>query len=138
MTRTLLDTGPLVAYMSDRDEWHEWAVTQFSSLRPPLLTCQPVLAETCFLIQRNGGQPAETLQLLQLGVFEAALDLNTEAAALEALMRRYDDMPISLADACLVRMSEVHADCRLLTLDRDFRRYRRHGRQMIPLLAPWN
>jgi uncharacterized protein len=138
MTKTLLDTGPLVAYMSDRDEWHEWAVTQFSSLRPPLLTCQPVLAEACFLIQRNGGQPAETLQLLQRGVFEAALDLNTEAAALEALMRRYDDMPISLADACLVRMSEAHADCRLLTLDRDFRRYRRHGRQMIPLLAPWN
>jgi predicted nucleic acid-binding protein len=52
-------------------------------------------------------------------------------------MRRYGDMPMSLADACLVRLSETHSDCRVFTIDSDFVRYRRHGRQMIPLLTPW-
>ena len=62
----LLDAGPLVAYMSERDEWHDWAVTQFASLRPPLSTCEPVLAEACFVVQRNGGQPAALRSGLEL------------------------------------------------------------------------
>jgi hypothetical protein len=72
------------------------------ALPPPLLTCEPVLTEACFLIQRNGGQPAEVLKQVQAGVLEVALGVGTEAAALETLMRRYADTPMSLADACLV------------------------------------
>lgn len=136
MTRTLLDTGPLVAFLNRNDHWHEWARAQMGALPPPLLTCEPVLTEACFLIQRNGGQPAEVLKKVQAGVLAVALDLQTEAAALEALMRRYEDTPMSLADACLVRLSELHTDCQVFTLDRDFRRYRRHGRQVIPLVTP--
>ncbi len=52
------------------------------------------------------------------------------------LMRRYADTPMSFADACLVRMSELHSDCAVLTLDSDFLAYRRHGRQTIPSLIP--
>lgn len=136
MTRTLLDTGPLVAFLNRNDQWHAWAKGQMGALPPPLLTCEPVLTEACFLIQRNGGQPAEVLKKVQAGVLAVALDLQTEAAALEALMRRYEDTPMSLADACLVRLSELHTDCQVFTLDRDFRRYRRHGRQVIPLVTP--
>lgn len=51
-------------------------------------------------------------------------------------MRRYADVPMSLADACLVRMSELSDDASVLTLDSDFRIYRRLGRQAIPLLTP--
>ena len=91
---------------------------------------------TCFLIQRHGGQPADLLTKVQAGVIEVALEIETEAVALETLMRRYEDTPMSLADACLVRLSELHSDCQVFTLDRHFRRYRRHGRQVIPLLAP--
>ena len=137
MTTTLLDAGPLVAYLSDRDKWHAWAVNQFVSLRPPVLTCEAVLSEACFLTRRNGGEPPDILQMLQRGAFAIAFDLETETASVEVLMRRYSDAPMSLADACLVRLSELHRDCRLLTLDRHFARYRRHGRQVIPLLAPW-
>jgi predicted nucleic acid-binding protein len=86
--------------------------------------------------QRNGGQLAEVLTQVQAGVIEVALEIETEAAGLEALLRRYQDTPMSLADACLVRLAELHADCQVFTLDADFRRYRRHGRQVIPLLAP--
>lgn len=137
MTATLLDAGPLVAYLSDRDKWHTWAVKQFANLRPPLVSCEAVLSEACFLVRRNGGGAADVLRLLQRRAFEIAFNLETEVLAVETLMRRYADTPISLADACLVRLSELHRDCRVLTLDSHFTRYRRHGRQLIPLLAPW-
>jgi predicted nucleic acid-binding protein len=136
MTRTLLDTGPLVAFLNRTDQWHAWAKAQMGALPPPLLTCEPVLTEASFLIHRNGGQPAHVLKKVQAGVIEVALQIETEAAALEALMRRYQDTPMSLADACLVRLSELHSDCQVFTLDTDFRLYRRHGRQIIPLLTP--
>jgi uncharacterized protein len=136
MSRVLLDTGPLVAFLNRNDQWHHWAKAQMGALAPPLLTCEPVLTEACFLTQRNGGQPAEVLKKVQAGVIAIALELQTEAAALETLMRRYEDTPMSLADACQVRLSELHSDCLVFTLDADFRRYRRHGRQVIPLLAP--
>ncbi len=51
-------------------------------------------------------------------------------------MQRYADQPMSFADACLVRMTELHPDSMLITLDGDFRVYRRHGRQAIPLATP--
>lgn len=137
MTRTIVDSGPLVAFYSTRDRHHRWAVEQLRALRPPLLTCEPALTEACFLLQRNNGQPEVILRALQDRIIEVALNLQREAAALETLMGRYADKPMSLADACLVRLSEFHSDCRLLTVDSDFRRYRRHGRQIIPLLAPW-
>jgi len=117
MKRTMLDAGPLVAYLSGRDRNHKWAVSQFAALRPPLVTCEPVLAEACFLVRQNSGRPADVLKLLQRGIFQIGLVVET--------------------DACLVRLSELHADCRVFTLDSDFNRYRRNGRQMIPLLAPW-
>ena len=137
MTRTLLDSGPLVAFLDRKDCSHRWAYEQMGVLQPPLLTCEPVLTETCFLLQRGTGNPTLVLQALQQGTLQVAFDVETEAAALENLMRRYTDLPMSLADACLVRLSELHQDSRVFTLDRDFALYRRHGRQVIPLLVPW-
>lgn len=136
MSKTLVDTGPLVAYLSARDAWHEWATAQFASLRPPLLTSESVIAEACFLVHRNKGDAADVLEMLRRHVIEIAFDLTAEIAAIETLMRRYADTPMSLADGSLVRMSELHADCRVFTIDSDFKHYRRHGRQLIPLLAP--
>jgi len=137
MIRTLLDSGPLVAFYDRKDAWHAWSHDQIACLQPPLLTCEPALSEACFLLQRGGGSPTIVLQALRAGVLKIDFEITREAAALEALMSRYSDVPMSLADACLVRLSELHADCTVFTLDRDFRQYRRHGRQVIPLIAPW-
>ena len=137
MKATLVDSGPRVAFFSVRDRFHLWAREQLNALPPPLLTCEPVLTEACFLIHRNGGDPAVILRMIQKGIVRIAVGIETEAPALEKLMSRYADTPMSLADACLVRLSEMHSDCRVFTMDSDFRRYRRHGRQIIPLLAPW-
>jgi predicted nucleic acid-binding protein len=132
----VVDAGPIVAWLNGRDAQHEWAKGEFGRLKPPLRTCEPVLAEAAFLVQRSGGDPGAVLALVVKGVLRVAISLQDEAAHLHALMRRYHDVPMSLADACLVRLSELVDDVYVMTLDGDFRIYRRKGRQVIPIRAP--
>jgi uncharacterized protein len=136
MTRIIVDTGPLVAYFNRRDRWHRWVADQMAALNPPLVTCEPVLTEACFLIQRAGGRPVDLIRKVAQRSLEIGIDLEEDAAGVESLMQRYADTPMSLADACLVRLTERFPDCRLFTLDSDFEHYRRNGRQVIPLLHP--
>lgn len=136
MTRIIIDTGPLVAYYNRRDRWHRWVADQMAALNPPLVTCEPVLTEACFLIQRAGGRPVDLIRKIAQRSLEIGIDLEEDASGIESLMQRYADTPMSLADACLVRLAERLPDCRLFTLDSDFEHYRRNGRQVIPLLRP--
>ncbi len=81
--------------------------------------------------------PTVILTKVNDGTLRPAFEVAREAAALETLIFRYADTPMSLADACLVRLSELHRNCRVFTLDRHFKHYRRYGRSVIPLLSPW-
>lgn len=94
------------------------------------------MAETTFLLARNGHDPAKALALVSRGVVRIGMALGEEIASVQALFQRYGNVPVSLADACLIRMSELHERCRVFTLDADFHIYRRHGRKVIPLLRP--
>jgi predicted nucleic acid-binding protein len=116
--------------------YHSWAVEQWKRLRLPLLTCEPVLTEAAFLLHREGRGADAIFALLERGVVKVALAVEKEQADLRALMYRYRNRPMSLADACLVRLSEIHAGARVFTLDSDFRIYRRHGNKVIPTLMP--
>ena len=87
---------------------HEWAVEQWKRLSPPLLTCEPVLTEAAFLLKREGRDTDPLFALLERGVIRIALAVQEEQADLRALMHRYRNRPMSLADACLVRLSEIH------------------------------
>jgi predicted nucleic acid-binding protein len=109
---------------------------QWKRLRPPLLTCEPVFTETAFLLKREGRDTDSLFALLERGVIRVALSVQEEQADLRTLMRRYRNRPMSLANACLVRFSEIHAAAEVLTLDSDFRIYRRHGNKVIPLRIP--
>ena len=132
----LLDTGPLVSFLGFGLRHHAWAVEQWKRLRPPLLTCEPVLTEAAFLLKREGRDTDAIFELLERGVMRIALGVQKEQADLRSLMQRYRNRPMSLADACLVRLSEVHADAEVFTLDSDFRIYRRHGNKVIPVRMP--
>ena len=132
----LLDTGPLVAFLDRRDAYHEWAKEQFSVNRAPLLTNEPVLAEACHLLRGIRGGRAAVIALARSGAIRIAFHLEPHIASVEVLLRKYDSVPMSLADACLVRMSELHATSAALTVDTDFRLYRRHGRRTIPAIMP--
>jgi predicted nucleic acid-binding protein len=132
----LLDTGPLLSFLAAGLRHHDWVVEQWKRLRPPLLTCEPVLTETAYLLKREGRDADPLFALLDRGVIRVAFAVQQEQADLRALMHRYRNRPMSLADACLVRLSEIHAAGEVFTLDSDFRIYRRHGNKIIPLLTP--
>ena len=133
--RVLMDSGPLVAYFCTREAHHKWAVDQFASFTPPVLTCEAVLAETTFLIAGQGIPAWRLLDKLRDGVFRVGLQLGAEGAAVQALMKRYAKVPMSLADACLVRLAEI-TDLPICTLDPHFENYRTHGRRRPPLILP--
>lgn len=132
----LLDTGPLVAFLAAGLEHHAWVCEQWKRLHPPLLTCEPVLTEAAFLLKREGHEADPLFELLERGVLRVGLEVKEQLADLRALMRRYQNRPMSLADACLVRLAELHPSGVVLTLDSDFRIYRRHGNKVIPVLMP--
>ena len=132
----LLDTGPLVALLDRRDVHHEWTKDLFRETRPPAYTCEAVLSEVCFLLRSLPGGSDAAMRLVEDRVVEAPFRLAEEASAVRRLMSRYASVPMSLADACLVRLSELHGDVPLATFDGDFRVYRRSGRRVVPTVMP--
>jgi len=132
----ILDTGPWVALHCRDDAHHAWAREQFGRFAGPFITCEAVVAETCCLLARGGHDLAKALALMSRSVVGIGMALADEITSVQALFERYDNVPASLADACLVRMSELYERCRVVTLDSDFHIYRRHGRKVIPVLRP--
>src|SRR2546422_3210158 len=130
----LVDAGVMIALLSRRDRHHEWAAAQSPGLPPPWTTCDAVLSEAFHLLGSRG-RPSLT-ELLRRGAVVLAFDLADELDRVLGLMQKYAEVPMGLADACLVRMSETLADPLILTTDADFRIYRRHGRQVVPCMTP--
>ncbi len=114
----LLDTGPLVAILDRRDRDHEWAKRQVSQLQTPFLTCEAVLSEAYFLLRRVAGGSQRVTELLVQKLVLPSFHLDDETAPVTKLLTRYANVPMSLADACLVRMAEQHAESVVFTLDR--------------------
>ena len=135
MTAVVIDTGPLVAWLNRRDQHHRWSVQILDTVEVPLITCEPVLSEACFLLQGRDGQAA-VLELVTRGVLKIGMTVAHEVATLQALMRRFASVPMSLADACLVRITELYPRSVVLTIDRDFLVYRRNRRQAVPTIMP--
>lgn len=136
MNTVLVDAGPLVAYLDDADQHHAWAKSQFIKLCAPVLTCESVLSETCHLLERVHGGAAKVAEMLNRGVIGIAFDLGANHTRVFELMRRYGDVPMSLADACLVCMAEDTSGSQVFSTDTDFRIYRLSGRKPLPVMLP--
>ena len=130
----LVDAGFLVALLSRRDSHHQWAVGQVPGYAPPWRTCDAVLSEAFHLLGAPGALGLSAL--LRRRALITAFDLNNDVESVLRLLQKYADVPMSLADACLVRMTETLPDPIILTTDSDFRIYRRHSRQMVPCVMP--
>jgi len=130
----LVDAGFLIALLSRRDGHHRWAAARASRFGPPWVTCEAVLSEALHLLGR-AGEP-KLAELLRREAVRPAFVLATELDPVLALMHKYADVPMGLADACLVRMTETTTDPVVLTTDTDFRVYRRHSRQLVPCEMP--
>ena len=133
----LADTGPIVAFFNRADQYHAWASAQFDLIAQPLITCEAVISEVIFLLQSDRLSPDPLFEALDRRQVRVEFSANENWSDLRSLLRKYADLPMSLADACLVRLSETIPNCQILTTDRHFRIYRRHGRQLIPLRAPF-
>lgn len=121
----LLDTGPLVALLSRNDANHERARQAFAECRAPFRCTEAVIAEACFLMRRvHADGPAEVLSLGARGLYAIAMFAEPHWKDIQALLKKYGDRPISLADACLIQCATIHDEPRILTFDRDFQVYR--------------
>jgi uncharacterized protein len=134
--RVIIDTGPLVAFLVKEEKHHQWVAEQFEALPAPFLTCEAVLTETFFLLRKLPRGTASFFNLLDSGLLEVDFSILAERAALEKLVERYSNVPLSLADACLVRIAKLQPRTAVFTLDQDFHIYRKEGRQCIPLITP--
>ena len=131
--KNILDAGPLIAALNRQDEYHRWACDTLEHLGPPFYSCAEVMAEAAALT----GRPAAIVEMIQSKEIVLAFNLADQTAGVLALLNKYDDRQMDLADACVVRMTELMRDCRVVTLDRsDFSVYRRNGRELISLIAP--
>jgi uncharacterized protein len=131
----LLDTGPLVALLSRDDANHDRARRIFAACAPPFRCCEAVVAETCFLMRKvHPAGPSEVVALGARGVYSIAISLDEHWTSIEALLKKYSDRPISLADACLIRCAEIHREARILTFDRDFNVYKWERNRKFELL----
>ena len=135
-TVVIADAGPLVAYLDRRDRHHAWAVKMMQGFTESLWTCEAVLSEAAFLLRRGKLDVEMLMILVERGALRLPLNLEKEAAHVRKLLRRYGNVPMSLADACLVRLAEQRESVLVFTCDSDFSIYRRHGRRPIPVLMP--
>jgi uncharacterized protein len=137
--RVLVDSGPLVALLDRRDTHHGWVQRELANLREPLLTCEAVLSEVFFLLSRVRSGTRLLVSMLRDGLVSTSPSFSYVGESAEILrhLERYASVPMSFADACLLRMSELEQDSIIFTTDRDFLTYRRHRRQPIPLISPF-
>ena len=132
----IVDTGPLVAFFDRAELHHRWIAARIEELEAPLLVCEPVLAEAMYLLARHPKAQDALFELLQNGALSVTFRIAEHIDALRKLRQKYRNMPISLADACIVRMAEIHERHAVLTLDSDFAVYRKHGRVPLTLVHP--
>jgi len=132
----ILDTGPLVAFLNRNDSYHLWSSSQWREIEAPFFTCESVISEACFLLRLFREGSRSILKMMERGVIEVPFRLDHQVLPISKLMGKYSDVPMSLADACLVRLSEIIPDSTILTIDTDFRVYRKNGKEKIPLILP--
>jgi uncharacterized protein len=136
MAVAIVDTGPLIALFDRAERHHRWVAERIDELGAPLLVCEPVLAETMYLLARFPKAQDAVLDLIGKGALRVAFRLDEHIGALRKMLHKYRDTPMSLADACIVRMSEIHDRHAVLTLDSDFLVYRKHDRAPLRLIHP--
>ena len=136
METFLTDSGPLVALLNHRDEHHEWAREQFKHFSTPQLTCEGAITEATHMLHFDGLPPWGVLELIERKIISVQFYLESDLDRVLSLMKKYAGTPMDFVDACLVAMTEEKRECKLLTLDSDFRIYRRFERQTIPLITP--
>ena len=121
----LVDAGPLVALIHEDDQYHERCKEAFRSLGAPLTTVWPVLTEAMYLLSFSWDAQKAVWEMVERGVLSLLSLDSGDVPRMRELMGKYQDLPMDLADAALVRVAEREKLRRIFTLDRrDFEVYR--------------
>ena len=134
--KIIADTGVIVAYLDKRDQLHDWTLEQMKVLPAPYSVCESVITESCFLLEHLHNGKNNVLEMLKAGFLAIDFSLSDEVEVVQTLIKKYENVPMSLADACLVRMSEMIDNSTVFTLDGDFHIYRKSGKKKIDLIIP--
>ena len=124
MRAILLDTGAIVALLDRSEHKHVACAEAIAEAAAPLVTCEAVIAESCYLLRGQAGAAQAILENVRTGVFQIPLQLANAAGSLERLFRKYRDREMDLADACLIHLAGELETGEILTLDHDFEIYR--------------
>ena len=137
MRPVLLDTGVIVALMDRGEKSHDACAEVILNLEAPLITCEAVISESCYLLRDLTGASEAIIDNVAAGIFQIPFQLSRESAGVKSILRKYRDQEIDFADACLIRMAEEFATPEVLTLDKDFTFYRwGRNKPFRLLLAP--
>jgi predicted nucleic acid-binding protein len=120
----LLDTGVIVALFDSSERKHSACATALEAVSVPLVTCEAVIAESCYLLRKLPGAAGTVLENVAKGAFQLPFQLSRDAESIQRIFRRYRDREVDLADACLVHLANELRTGEILTLDRDFEIYR--------------
>jgi predicted nucleic acid-binding protein len=134
----LIDTGPLYAFFDQNDQYNYWTGRQFAKITQPLLTCEAVIAETVFLMLGSGISPEYLFTFIQRGHLKISHVLANSDQILKIgnIIIKYNDLPASFADACLVEMYEKKSPAKIFTLDKHFSIYRTSKSKPLSLISP--
>ena len=124
MKPVLLDTGVIVALLDRSEKFHQSCADVVRDLEPPLVTCEAVIAESCYLLRNLPGAPEAVIENVVAGIFQIPFQLSRDADGVKQRLRKYCDRKIDLADACLIRLADEFETADILTLDKDFEIYR--------------
>jgi predicted nucleic acid-binding protein len=134
----LLDTGVIVALLDRSEKFHHGCAEAVRSLQAPLVTCEAVIAESCYLLRNLPGAPEAVIENIAVGIFQVPFQLSREAHGTRQILRKYRDRKIDLADACLIRLADEFETSDILTLDKDFQIYRWSKNKPFHLLLDLN
>jgi predicted nucleic acid-binding protein len=104
-------------------------------LERPLVTCEAVIAESCYLLRGLAGAAETVLQNIERGVFQIPFQLSPSVAPVRSIMRKYRDLPVDFADACLIHLADELSTEDILTLDGDFKFYRWRRNRLFNILV---
>jgi len=133
--KILLDTGPLVALLNQRDSHHNWSVETAAKLKPPFYSCEAVLAEAHHLLGSTNQGRRQLIKLLASGKIVLSDIVRDNLLRVGELMDIYSNVPMDFADGCLTCMAE-NSGATVFTLDRDFLIYRIKKNKAMELLIP--
>jgi uncharacterized protein len=135
MKQAIVDTGVIVALLNKNDNYHQWAISQWKQVQAPAITCEAVISESCFLLKATYLQEV-LMSMIEAGAIKTQFQLEDNVAKIKELMLRYGSVPMSFADACLVRMAEENPEFAILTIDSDFTIYRKNRNEVITIIIP--